>query len=210
MIIEANYNRNYVFSATPSYNNRATLQQSHMRIQTLLNNVEQKSQNRKWVISCATFFIIPCALYLYVSSLSPSFLTLWPLDMYFGFTCEKAYDILHKYGPHGRTIFKWCEIIELCFYIPSYVTCLSIASCALFRTVNLPKRCYIILIFAGMWDMIETSGLLFLVTTYSSNPAQQTCTFLHLLSYINMIKWCVGGTWITLVLISLTKLALTR
>jgi hypothetical protein len=165
--------------------------------------IENRSRIRSNVIASLIFFSIPCALYLYVSSLSSTFSALWPLDMYFGLPCEKTYNILHEYGTYGRNIFKWCEIIEIFFYIPSYAVCMSIVSCALFRRAKIFYKFYIILLAAFLLDMLETSCLLYLVMSY--NNSYRACGFVKFVSLINMIKWIVGGSWIALVLIALLK-----
>jgi hypothetical protein len=171
----------------------------------MLTFIEDKSQSTGAVFVCLILFSIACGIYLFVSSLSPTFASLWPLDMHFGLGCFETYKKLELYGIQGRKIFAWCEIIEISVYIPCYAICLSIASCALFRRVGFYRKTYVILLIAFVFDMVETSCLLYLVTTFT-NSYTMACSFVQFVSIINMIKWSTGGAWIAVVLTGIAKL----
>ena len=175
----------------------------------MLNFIETKAQSSSTVFVCLILFSVACGIYLFVSSLSPTFAALWPLDMHFGLECFETYKKLDSYGIQGRKIFAWCELIEIFLYIPCYASCLSIASCALFVRVGFYPKIYVILLIAFVFDMIETSCLLYLVTSFT-NQYTRECGFIKFVSLINMIKWGTGGTFLAISLTGIAKLLARR
>ncbi|MDA3866479.1 MAG: hypothetical protein PF489_06995 [Salinivirgaceae bacterium] len=128
------------------------------------------------------------------------------LDVLFGFSPERAYDIIASYGDYGRKgIFVITGIVDFIYplvYGPLLALLLSRLIIKLSTTINI-RLINLLPFVVVLFDFIENTGILFMTANY---PAKSP-PIAWLTSVAGIFKWLVTGVCIVTLLILLIKKA---
>ncbi len=164
---------------------------------------DQYATGRNVLIFLLLQIVFNVAIFPSFAAVSPTGQALPILDLMFGFTPDKAYQILAAYGEEGRASSKFIGTIIDTIY-PVVYTILNILAITFLYKKFLPegslwKQLSLFPILVMIFDFIENYGIVAMINSFP----QPNNAAAHLASTAGMIKWTLVAITIFFILFGL-------
>ncbi|MFN3850010.1 MAG: hypothetical protein ACK4NY_11300 [Spirosomataceae bacterium] len=123
------------------------------------------------------------------------------MDLSFGFTPEKGYEIIESYGEEGRKVYLFVESFIDVIYPIIYSTAFVLLLSFLIKKNDWKSYFYINLIPYGslVFDLLENLGIVIMLKSFP----ERANFWANLASNSGLLKWLFAGITLLLVLINL-------